>query len=56
MLKKQLIDLKQKKNAVILAHYYTLPEVQEVADFDRGGDFAVGGGDIENWDTSSSFV
>lgn len=25
--------LRQEKNAVILAHYYTIPEVQEIADF-----------------------
>jgi quinolinate synthase len=29
----RIIDLKNKKRAVILAHYYTLPEVQQVADF-----------------------
>jgi quinolinate synthase len=29
----KIIDLKRRKNAVILAHYYTRPEVQEVADF-----------------------
>lgn len=29
----RIIELKHKKNAIILAHYYTLPEVQEIADF-----------------------
>jgi len=33
MIKKQIIDLKTEKNAVILAHYYTWPEVQDIADF-----------------------
>jgi quinolinate synthase len=33
MLKKQIFDLKKAKNAIILAHYYTLPEVQDIADF-----------------------
>ncbi len=33
MLKEKILELKQKKNAVILAHYYTIPEVQDVADF-----------------------
>jgi quinolinate synthase len=33
MLEKRIIDLKKAKNAIILAHYYTLPEVQDVADF-----------------------
>ena len=32
-LKAAIAQLKQQKNAIILAHYYTLPEVQEVADF-----------------------
>ena len=32
-LKQQIETLKKEKNAIILAHYYTLPEVQEVADF-----------------------
>lgn len=32
-LKKRIEDLKKQKGAVILAHYYTTPEVQEVADF-----------------------
>lgn len=31
--KEDILTLKKKKNAIILAHYYTLPEVQEVADF-----------------------
>jgi len=33
MLKKKIISLKKSKNAIILAHYYTLPEVQDIADF-----------------------
>jgi quinolinate synthase len=33
MIKKQIFDLKKEKNAIILAHYYTLPEVQDIADF-----------------------
>lgn len=32
-LKKKIEELKKSKNAIILAHYYTLPEVQEIADF-----------------------
>ena len=32
-LAKRIEQLKIEKNAVILAHYYTLPEVQEVADY-----------------------
>ena len=32
-LKTEITRLKREKNAIILAHYYTLPEVQEVADF-----------------------
>jgi len=32
-MKEQITHLKKAKNAVILAHYYTLPEVQDVADF-----------------------
>ncbi len=32
-LKKKILQLKQEKNAAILAHYYTLPEIQEVADY-----------------------
>ena len=33
MLKNQILNLKKAKNAIILAHYYTVPEVQDVADF-----------------------
>ena len=37
MTKSELVQriqqLKAEKNAVILAHYYTLPEVQEIADY-----------------------
>ena len=33
MIKQQITELKKLKNAVILAHYYTLPEVQDIADF-----------------------
>ena len=32
-LKSQITALKLKKNAVIFAHYYTRPEIQEIADF-----------------------
>ncbi|MCL1849914.1 MAG: quinolinate synthase NadA [Bacteroidetes bacterium] len=29
----KILDLKRKKNVIILAHYYTLSEVQDIADF-----------------------
>lgn len=31
--REDVLQLKKEKKAIILAHYYTLPEVQEVADF-----------------------
>lgn len=33
LLKEKILKLKKEKNIVILAHYYTLPEVQEISDF-----------------------
>lgn len=32
-MKERILQLKKEKNAIILAHYYTRPEVQEIADF-----------------------
>jgi len=32
-LQSQIIALKKKKNAVLLAHYYQAPEIQEIADY-----------------------
>ena len=32
-LKKEIVELKEEKNAVILAHYYAPDEVQEIADY-----------------------
>lgn len=33
MLEKEVLELKEEKNAIVLAHNYQLPEVQDVADF-----------------------
>ena len=30
---KKLAELKKNKNAILLAHYYVLPEIQDIADF-----------------------
>ncbi len=30
---KEFQELKQKKNAILLAHYYQIPEIQDIADF-----------------------
>lgn len=32
-LKEEIIKLKKKNNAIILAHYYQRPEIQEIADY-----------------------
>ena len=32
-LQAKIIQLKKDKNAVILAHYYQVPEIQEIADY-----------------------
>ncbi len=32
-LKQKILKLKSEKNAVVFAHYYTRPEIQEIADF-----------------------
>lgn len=32
-LQREILDLKREKNIIILAHYYQVPEIQEVADF-----------------------
>lgn len=32
-LKEEIDRLRKEKNALIMAHYYTRPEIQEIADF-----------------------
>lgn len=32
-LQREILQLKAKKNAIVLAHYYQVPEIQEVADY-----------------------
>ena len=40
VLRSEIKRLKKKKNAVLLAHYYQDPEVQDLADFVASGDHA----------------
>ena len=32
-LKEEILRLKKEKNSIIMAHYYTVGEIQDVADF-----------------------